>query len=146
MFIIEFLIWTLMLYWVHRISHIKIRFNKLHCSHHQFVALNQPKWHWSNIFFYMDNPKSAIDVWITEVIPTIIFCWIINSWWLIIFYWIWAAFLQERYEHKTNLDLILFTSGKWHMIHHCNPKRNFGLFIPLWDIVFGTYEPVPKTQ
>ena len=28
--------------------------------------------------------------------------------------------------------------------HHRSPDRRFGVTSPLWDVVFGTYSPVPK--
>jgi len=139
-----FLLWTFLLYWAHRCAH-KFKFlNKFHNAHHLYIKSNFTKWSWTNLFFYMDNMKSSFDVLLTEVIPTLIFCLLFDTWWVFIFYWIWAASLQEIIEHKSNLNLPIFTSGKWHMIHHCTPNKNYGLFIPLWDFIFGTYSSVPK--
>jgi sterol desaturase/sphingolipid hydroxylase (fatty acid hydroxylase superfamily) len=60
-----------------------------------------------------------------------------NAWWIMLLYYIWAAFLQEELEHS-NLNLYPFTAGQWHMVHHEHPDKNFGLFLPIWDIIFKT--------
>jgi sterol desaturase/sphingolipid hydroxylase (fatty acid hydroxylase superfamily) len=54
-------------------------------------------------------------------------------------YYVWAAFIQESIEHDQNFDLYpVLTSGKWHMMHHRDENCNYGVIIPIWDIVFGT--------
>jgi sterol desaturase/sphingolipid hydroxylase (fatty acid hydroxylase superfamily) len=97
-----------------------------------------PGWKLNNIVLYNDNLPSTIDLYITEVIPTFVFSLITNQWWIFIFYYIWAAFLQEELEHKKGLNFTILTSGDWHLIHHRNPNKNFGLFLPIWDIIFRT--------
>ena len=142
-YIIVFLIWSFTLYWIHRGIHkINIPYvSEFHWDHHKQVTQNKVKWHWSNIFLFNDTWKSTADLWITEVIPTIIFCWITGHWWLFFTYYIWAAFIQEAIEHNKKFDLYPFiTSGKWHLIHHKYSKYNYGLFVPIWDILFKTYK------
>ena len=139
-----FLIWTLILYWIHRCTHNLHILTKYHRAHHLYIKNNHTKWSWTNIFFYMDNFKSSVDVLLTEVLPTLIFCLLFGTWWIMVFYWVWAAFFQEIFEHKKDLNLPILTSGKWHMIHHAKPNKNYGLFIPVWDMVFGTYQAVNK--
>jgi len=138
MFIFYFLLWTFILYWIHRIGHKTPIVSAYHLSHHSYVNNHEVKWRWNNLFLYNDNVRSTIDLWITEVIPTIIFSYIFNCWYIFLFYYLWAAFLQERIEHNKNFDLPILTSGKWHLIHHKSPY-NYGLFIPIWDIIFRTY-------
>jgi sterol desaturase/sphingolipid hydroxylase (fatty acid hydroxylase superfamily) len=141
MFILYFLLWLFVLYWIHRLAHRIPIVNKFHLAHHSYVNKNEVTWHWNNLFLYNDNIRSTIDLWITEVVPTIIFCLIFNCWYIFIFYYLWAAFLQERLEHNKNVDLPILTSGKWHLIHHKAPY-NYGLLIPMWDMVFRTYKKV----
>jgi sterol desaturase/sphingolipid hydroxylase (fatty acid hydroxylase superfamily) len=82
-----------------------------------------------------------MDLWITEVVPTLIFSWITGHWWLSVFYYVWAAFIQEVIEHNPNFNIYpLLTSGQWHLVHHKQSDKNFGLFVPIWDIVFRTYK------
>jgi len=35
---------------------------------------------------------------------------------------------------------IILSLGKWHLIHHKHSKYNYGLFVPIWDILFKTYK------
>lgn len=32
----------------------------------------------------------------------------------------------------------------FHDIHHANPKMNHGVTVPIWDMIFGTYQPIKK--
>ena len=67
--------------------------------------------------------------------------WITGQWWISVFYYVWAAFIQERIEHNSNFDIYPFlTSGQCHLVHHTNPEKNYGLFSPIWDIVFDTFK------
>lgn len=143
MFILYFFLWTLMLYCIHRVVHVAPAVRAVHLHHHQFILTHSTKWHWSNLLLFNDDWTSTIDLWITEVIPTILFSLITGQWWISILYYIWAAFIQETIEHDSNFNLPILTSGKWHLMHHQN-KINYGLFIPVWDIIFGTYKNVHK--
>lgn len=137
MFIFYFFLWTLILYWIHRVSHSVPMIRSIHLHHHRFISLHLTKWHWNNLLLFNDDWVSTLDLWITEVIPTLIFSAITGQWWISVFYYIWAAFVQETIEHNPNFNLPLLTSGKWHLIHH-QSKFNYGLFFPIWDITFGT--------
>jgi len=141
MILLYFLLWILLLYWIHRLAHILPLVKKYHFHHHKFVLQNKTGWHWSNIFLFNDDVKSTVDLWITEVIPTIFFCVITTQYWILVFYYIWAAFIQESIEHNEKVNLPILTSGKWHILHHHRPV-NYGLFIPIWDMVFKTYKHV----
>jgi sterol desaturase/sphingolipid hydroxylase (fatty acid hydroxylase superfamily) len=143
MFVLYFFLWTLMLYWIHRLSHHSPVIRAVHLHHHKFIITHSTTWHWSNIFLFNDDWTSTLDLWITEVIPTLLFSLITGQWWISVFYYLWAAFVQESIEHNKNIDLPILTSGKWHLIHHRN-ESNYGLFTPLWDIIFGTYKHVHK--
>lgn len=136
-----FMLWTFVIYWMHRIAHILPVLQTIHADHHKFVVSNDIDWHWSNLFLYNDTWLSTLDLWITEVIPTIIMS-LFFGWWLFISYYLWAAFIQERIEHNDRFNYYPFTSGKWHMVHHRNANVNYGIFIPLWDRLFGTWQPI----
>lgn len=141
MILLEFLLWTLMLYWIHRASHSISFVRKIHLCHHAYINKNVVSWHWNNLFLFNDNIPSTIDLWITEVIPTILFCMVTQAWWIFLFYYLWAALIQERIEHNSKVNVPILTSGKWHLLHHRLPC-NYGLFLPLWDLVFNTYRKV----
>jgi sterol desaturase/sphingolipid hydroxylase (fatty acid hydroxylase superfamily) len=143
--IIYFLSWTLLLYWIHRITHSVDCVKKYHLDHHRYINTNQgskSKWEFNNLFLFNDNKNSTIDLWITEVIPTIIFCYITTAWWIFLFYYVWAAIFQETLEHKNSFNFLWFTAGAWHLEHHKNYKKNYGLFIPIWDIIFNTNKSI----
>lgn len=135
-----FLGWTLMLYWVHRLAHQIPFIGRIHATHHRFIKLNPaPRWHWSNLFLFNDDWNSTLDLWVSEVVPTLLFCSVTGQWWLAVFYYGWAAVIQESIEHNPSFCGYPFlTSGRWHLIHHSKARYNFGVFTPLWDTLFGT--------
>jgi sterol desaturase/sphingolipid hydroxylase (fatty acid hydroxylase superfamily) len=145
MILVYFFSWTFLLYWIHRIVHKVSHVKKWHWDHHSYIIRNGDlKWEWPNLFLYNDTWKSTIDLYVTEVIPTLIFSWLTGQLWIFVFYYVWASTFQVVLEHKRGLDLPVFTSGEWHLIHHRHPNKNYGLFFPIWDIVFGTYKRVDK--
>lgn len=133
-----FMIWTLYLYLWHRLVHKTPVIKNFHRHHHVFILNNHTSWKWNNLFLYNDDIIGTVDLWVTDVLPTILFCFIFDSWYILLFYWCWAAFLQEKLEHNRNVDFIGCTFGKWHLEHHRNPSKNFGLFFPIWDRIFKT--------
>lgn len=139
--VMYFFLWTLILYWIHRIGHSTPIVRDYHLDHHRYVMTHDTKWHWNNLLLFNDTWKSTIDLWITEVIPTLIFSYVTGEYWIFVFYYLWAALIQETIEHNKKLDIPLLTSGKWHLIHH-RSSYNYGLFFPVWDILFGTYKRV----
>ncbi len=145
MIVLYFLLWTFALYWIHRVAHKIEVIQTYHADHHKYInTYGMQGWRWNNLFLYNDTRNSTIDLYLTEVIPTFLFSLFTGQWWIFILYYIWAAFFQERYEHDNTVDWPLFTSGKWHLIHHNDSSKNFGLFFPLWDIIFRTYKHVDK--
>jgi sterol desaturase/sphingolipid hydroxylase (fatty acid hydroxylase superfamily) len=140
--IILFLLWTLLIYWMHRLAHVLPVMSHFHMDHHRQVTDETiTGLHWKNVFLWFDTFESTADQWLTEVIPTILFAWITGHWWIAAFYYVWAAFIQEAIEHNPKFNLYPFlTSGKWHLIHHEDPDKNYGVFFPIWDMMFGTYK------
>lgn len=125
---------------MHITVHIVPGLKTIHRDHHKFITENDgTTWSWNNVFLFNDTWMSTADLWITEVVPTMLFCWVTGHWWIALFYYVWAAFVQEQTEHNKKVDLYPFlTAGKWHLVHHRIPNRNYGLFIPLWDQMFNT--------
>jgi len=147
MIVIYFLLWTFTLYWIHRIGHKTPFVKNWHRDHHSYIVnYGSPGWQWNNLFLFNDTWTSTLDLYVTEVIPTLLFSLITGQWWISVFYYIWAAFFQERFEHNSNIDMPLVTTGKWHLIHHQQPTKNYGLFFPIWDILFGTYKRVDQRK
>ena len=134
-----FMLWTLMIYWMHRLAHVLPLLKKVHFGHHRTISTNRPpKWCFNNILMFQDNWISTVDVVIFELIPTVLFCLITGEWWILGLYYFWSAFIQESIEHNPNFNKYPWiTSGQWHLIHH-KKECNFGLFTSIWDIVFCT--------
>jgi sterol desaturase/sphingolipid hydroxylase (fatty acid hydroxylase superfamily) len=147
MFIVYFFVWTFVLYWVHRIAHNMPYVREWHWDHHVFIVKHgNSGWRWNNLFLFNDTWTSTLDLYVTEVIPTLIFSWITGQWWISVLYYIWAACFQETLEHNKNIDIPVFTSGQWHLIHHRQASKNYGLFFSIWDWLFGTYEHVDQRK
>ena len=146
--IMVFMFWLLTLYSIHRICHNVPFLKKIHWAHHDFIFDQKGNlWNWKILFLYNDDLPSTIDTWISEVLPTIFVCWITGHWWLFVFFYIWAAGIQEFIEHNPKINLYpFFTSGRWHLLHHKNYRYNFGLFFPIFDILFGTNKRVVENS
>lgn len=143
--VVYFFAWTFILYWIHRFSHRHLTpLSNIHWEHHKCVQTQQLKWIWPMIFLWQENFKSTLDLLYTEGIPTLLFCAITNQWWILIWWYIWSAFIQERIEHNPNFDFFLLSAGKTHLEHHRNPNYNYSLFFPIWDIIFKTYKSHKK--
>lgn len=138
--IFYFILWTLLIYWCHRAMHVVPLLKEFHLDHHRVVDKGEIRgFHWTNVLLYFDNFESTVDQWLTEVVPTIIFCLITGSWWIAIFYYVWAAFIQEQVEHEYDFNLMPFiTSGRWHLLHHDDKDKNFGFLTFIWDRLFET--------
>jgi sterol desaturase/sphingolipid hydroxylase (fatty acid hydroxylase superfamily) len=54
----------------------------------------------------------------------------------------WVHFATHYVVPKTAVGRYLRAYHLAH--HHRTPKARFGVTSPLWDVVFGTYAPVPK--
>lgn len=141
MYVVYFLAWTFILYGLHRLAHKSQFLWNYHKDHHQQVSQNRNKGqHWSNYFLFFDTWKSTIDQWLIEILPTIILCVALGDYVILLFYYIWAVFIQEKIKHNPNFDIYpILTSGKWHLIHHNYFSNNFGVFTSLWDIIFKTH-------
>ena len=143
-YVLVFLLWTFVVYWIHRLAHELPFVRDYHLDHHNQITNHTTQGpNWKNIFLWSDSWKSTVDMWLTEVIPAIIISLITGHWWLIIAYYVWAVCIQEIVEHHEKIDLYpVLTSGKWHLIHHDDSTKNYGLFVPIWDIIFGTWKSV----
>ena len=140
--LLVFFLWTFTIYWMHRLAHVWKPLRYFHVDHHKQVTQQTiTGLNWKNMFLWFDSWKSTADQWFTEVLPTIIISAVFDQWWLFGFYYVWAAFIQEAIEHNEKINLYPFlTSGRWHLIHHRDPAKNYGVFFPIWDIIFGTKE------
>ncbi len=137
-YIFYFLLWTFLMYWVHRLVHASNKLGYFHRQHHKVINTKNTKWHWNNIFLYNDDVKSTIDLWITDVIPTLFFCYVTGHWWIFVLYYVYAAFFQENIEHSDKVNVPFLSSGRWHLTHHKDSRYNYGFVFTFWDKLFKT--------
>ena len=142
MIVVQFILWSFILYICHRLAHSIGFLWYYHCDHHKQISSQTNKGcHWTNCFLFFDTWKSTADQWLIEIIPTILVCFLFSDITLLVLYYFWAVFIQERIEHNPNFDLYpILTSGKWHLIHHTNYDKNYGVFTSIWDKIFKTYK------
>lgn len=137
----QFLLWTFWLHTFHLMAHEFSFLWFFHQDHHKQVSSGTVGFSWKNLFLYFDTWKSTADQWFLEVIPTIAFALLFHAYWLLAFYYVWAAFIQEAIRHNPRFNAMPFlTSGQYHLIHHSHPDRNFGVFTWWWDWIGGTYQ------
>ena len=144
-YIFHYLIWTFFIYWLHRIVHVTEWTNYYHSDHHRYITenwnneLENPTgWNWTDVFLIEDTWKSTVDLWLTEVIPTILYSSITGQWWILVMYWLWSSMIDEVIEHNPKFNVPFIAAGKWHLSHHIRDSVNFGLHTPLWDVIFRT--------
>lgn len=129
---------------MHRLVHAVPYLRKIHSDHHAQVTndtIGGP--HWTNLFLYFDSLTSTLDQWITEVIPTILLAMWLDDASVFLFYYIWAAMIQESIEHNPRVNLYPWlSSGRWHLVHHEHPGSNYGVLVPIWDVMFDTWRDI----
>lgn len=134
-------LWTLLLWSMHFLSHHTQFLWKFHLAHHEEVLNGIGNPDWRNLFLWFNTFEVTMDQWLIEVIPTLVLAYAFNAYWLIMFYYVWAACIQESIRHNPEFNLMPFlVSGKYHLIHHRNSSKNFGVYTPIWDMLLGTYE------
>ena len=139
MFIVYFLLWTLVLYWVHRAVHKLPYLKDIHKEHHRYVVRSKESGIALRHLLLVHKSKDyTIDLWITEVIPTIVFSLLTGQIWILIVYYVWAALFQTSTKYDSNFDVFPITWGSWTLLHYRHNSNNFGSVFSLWDRLFKT--------
>lgn len=118
-------LFTLMEYWVHRIALHQFFYHGRHERHHdhpdEYVIF--PFWYTPAIFagFFLIVPLPVF----TGIV--IGFCWFIY----------WHHFLHHFDLTKWPRPIQLYAI--WHLAHHREDDCNYGITVPIWDFMFGTY-------
>jgi len=134
-----FLLWSFSEYIMHVLAHQIPMMKYIHSHHHRFIFQNSnTKWDWRNIFLWTDSWMCTLDLWVIEVIPTLVISAVTGHWWLFLAFYIWTAYIQENVEHNPKIKIPNLTSGQWHLHHHVNSKSNFGTLVTFWDKLFRT--------
>lgn len=150
-------LWTLAIYWLHRWSHIHHRFNPLwwiHRAHHAEPYLREdsrPQWpKLGQFLFWLGGVRLSLDVILVMTLPLLAIVWVWPQYALplLVFHYLYEVFLSESVlDHNpriTNRATRWFAWGDFHLHHHVNLKKNYGLMLGLWDFVFGTAQVPDK--
>ena len=146
-----FLLWTFVIYWMHRFSHVRWRWNplwKVHRAHHlhPYLRCYEPAG-WPKVgqwFLWLGDWQSSLDVIVQMTIPLLVIAWFMPDVGLplLAFHYIYEVFLSEnQLDHNPKITGRVtrwFAWGDFHLQHHVHPKQNIGLMITLWDRLFGT--------
>lgn len=145
---IIFILWTLNGYWAHRIAHMDFKYNLIryfHLAHHTEVY---PKTSfgikWYNLLWVWDLWKLTPDAILTETLQAII----LSYYWpkyglpILAFHYVYEIFFADSWiDHNPNIKgpiTKVFAIGEYHLKHHKKIDGNYGIYITLWDYLFGT--------
>ncbi len=154
-FIGVYLIWNCNAYFMHRLGHLRSKYNifyKIHIAHHK--RKYNAKSHVENVkitpatfVLWFGTFKETIDVWIVLFIPAVILAFIFggSAWLLVFLVYFYEVFLSEgRLDHNPYLVnkfiLKYFAWGQQHLEHHRDVAVNFGFHFMLYDFLFRTYK------
>jgi sterol desaturase/sphingolipid hydroxylase (fatty acid hydroxylase superfamily) len=144
-----FFLWTLIIYILHRLAHIKHKFNFLywvHISHHKvnYFKPENRKFKWHYLFFYFGGILETLDVLLILTLPALLIYLIDpkHGLYILFIHYFYEVFLSEGLlDHNPRVEgkiTNFFSWGKYHLAHHKSWKYNFSLMITLWDYVFKT--------
>jgi sterol desaturase/sphingolipid hydroxylase (fatty acid hydroxylase superfamily) len=154
-----FLLWTGIIYGLHRASHWHHPRNPLwhlHRAHHRHPYLQAESgsaWpRWPQFFLWLGSWRASLDVFVVMTLPAIAIAllWPRYGVPLLVFHYVYEVFCSEyALDHNPKIRGVWtrwFAWGDYHLYHHMKPKRNYSLLITLWDRVFGTaVDPEPGT-
>ena len=143
-----FLLWTLTGYLAHRIAHLQFNYNLFryfHLAHHTEVypkSSNIPSWF--NFLWVWEKWRMTGDAMMTETIPALLITYYLPRYGLpiLVFHYFYEIFLSDGIlDHNENIKgpiTKVFAIGEYHLKHHKRINGNYGIYITLWDYVFGT--------
>ncbi len=140
-----FLYWLLLLlledvlyYWLHRIDHQVRFFWAIHVTHHSSEKMNFTVGFRSSVFQPLYRFIYFIPLALLGFKPIdIAFIYSLTQ--------IWGIFVHTELIHKMGWLEYFMVTPSHHRVHHgTNPKyldKNMGMFLILWDKLFGTFQP-----
>ena len=141
------IIWTLVMYLMHRAAHDIPALWYFHRWHHMVTYQGEWEFSWWNLVFWFNDWYSTVDQWIMEIIPTALFIYIFPETWPFgVYYYLDGVCLSEGItDHNPRICMPILSMGRYHLRHHANLGVNYDQFTHLWDWVFGTQaDPIPK--
>jgi sterol desaturase/sphingolipid hydroxylase (fatty acid hydroxylase superfamily) len=125
-------------YWLHRFDHEVRFFWAVHVTHHSSEHMNLTVGFRSSVFQPLYRFIYFIPLALLGFRPMDI---------LLIYSatQIWGIFIHTELIHKMGWLEYIFVTPSHHRVHHAsNPKyldRNMGMFLIIWDKLFGTFQP-----
>ncbi|KEF40614.1 MAG: hypothetical protein ER33_16080 [Cyanobium sp. CACIAM 14] len=145
-FLLLILAWTGMAYGIHRLAHHSGRWNllnRLHRAHHHPDYLNhQRSFRWHHFLLCFGSLEETLDVWITLTLPALLLSCLVPSHapLMLGFHYLYEIFLSDdRLDHNPSLRggvTRWFAWGQYHLEHHRQPTKHFGLILTFWDVIF----------
>ncbi|EIJ36304.1 sterol desaturase family protein [Thiothrix nivea] len=145
--------WLLAAYFIHRVAHIKHKWNILfyiHKAHHEinYLASDEQNsaFKMRYLLFLFGDYRGTLDVLLTLTLPALLVLFVHTEIGLgiLIFHYIYEVFLSEHVlDHNPRIRKCgarCFAWGEYHLMHHLKPSCNFGIILPIGDYLFGTYK------
>ena len=131
-------------YWLHRFDHQIRLFWAVHVTHHSSQLMNFTVGFRSSVFQPLYRFFYFIPLALLGFRPIdILFIYAATQ--------IWGIFIHTELIHKMGWMEYIFVTPSHHRVHHgSNPKyldKNMGMFLIVWDKIFGTFQPeLPPQQ
>lgn len=125
-------------YWLHRFDHEIRLFWAVHVTHHSSEKMNFAVGFRSSVFQPLYRFIYFIPLALLGFKPVdIVFMYSATQ--------IWGIFVHTELIKKMGWLEYVFVTPSHHRVHHAsNPKyldRNMGMFLIIWDKMFGTFQP-----
>lgn len=138
-----FLLWTGLLYGLHRLAHRWDVLWRWHQAHHAVVYAGANEFSWRNLVGFYNDWASTFDQWLLEILPTILFIALFpRAWPLGFLYLADNIFAEGITDHNPRICPPLLAMGRYHLAHHVDSRINFDGFTQFWDWVFATRRAV----
>lgn len=130
-------------YWLHRFDHQIRLFWAVHVTHHSSQLMNFTVGFRSSVFQPLYRFIYFIPLALLGFRPIdILFIYAATQ--------IWGIFVHTELIHKMGWMEYIFVTPSHHRVHHgSNPKyldKNMGMFLIIWDKLFGTFQPELLSQ
>jgi sterol desaturase/sphingolipid hydroxylase (fatty acid hydroxylase superfamily) len=141
---VPFIVFDFFYYWHHRLQHTIPAFwaqHKLHHTDESVYCLSSGRHHWL---------EEGIRVFTCTIPMAFLFTLgHVQGVVMVIVLAQWAIFIHTNVRLPLGPLTPILTGPQLHRIHHSrepqHANKNFAAFVPLWDIVFGTYyRPLPN--
>lgn len=140
--------WLGMAYGIHRLAHCPGRWNRFHrwhSVHHAEAYLHASRrFHVHHLLLCFGSASETLDIWFTLTLPLLLIALLLpqqGALLLLFHYFYEILFSDQGLDHNPRIRGPLtrvFAWGQYHLRHHAEPRRNFGLILTLWDHVFST--------